>query len=160
VTPILDDDWEPPPRTDPRRWPVVLASALLIAGVAVVTIHAGVWEPAAGKQHAPWYPDDSVKSPWSPIEPARVPGDFHHQAPQPRSLPRPGYLAINSTPWAELSVDGHVVGNTPQLRIRVTAGRHRLVLARDGFATHRTWVTVAPGATVRITDIALQRIAP
>jgi hypothetical protein len=57
-------------------------------------------------------------------------------------------------------VDGHVVGNTPQLRIRVTAGRHRLVLARDGFATHRTWVTVAPGATVRITDIALQRIAP
>jgi hypothetical protein len=72
----------------------------------------------------------------------------------------PGQLSVNSTPWSVLSLDGHVVGNTPQLGIRVTAGRHRLVFARDGFAAETTWVTVAPGATVKITGLVLKRVAP
>jgi hypothetical protein len=59
-----------------------------------------------------------------------------------------------------LSVDGRVVGNTPQLSIRVTAGRHELVFAREGFETQRSWVTVGPSMTVRITNVALKRITP
>ncbi len=70
-----------------------------------------------------------------------------------------GYLSINSTPWAKLWVDGHVVGNTPQVRIRVTSGRHLLVLARNGFQTHSAWVTVPAGGTVRLTDITLAAVA-
>jgi hypothetical protein len=50
------------------------------------------------------------------------------------------------------------VGNTPQLSVRVTPGRHELLLTRDGFESQRTWVTVAPGATVKVTGIALKRV--
>jgi hypothetical protein len=69
-----------------------------------------------------------------------------------------GYLSINSSPWAELAVDGHVVGNTPQVRIRVAPGRHHLVLVREGFRTHSAWVNVSAGGTVRLTDIMLAEI--
>jgi hypothetical protein len=68
---------------------------------------------------------------------------------------RPGYLSINSNPWAELSLDGHVVGNTPQVKIRVTPGRHHVQLVRDGFQTHSAWVNVPAGGTLRLTGITL-----
>ena len=68
----------------------------------------------------------------------------------------PGYLSINSRPWAEVSVDGRVVGNTPQIKIRVTPGRHHLVLAREGFQAHSAWVVVPAGGSVRLTDITLR----
>jgi len=72
--------------------------------------------------------------------------------------PLAGYLSINSSPWARVSVDGRAVGTTPQVRIRVTAGRHHLLLVREGFQTHNTWVIVPAGGTVRLTDITLSKI--
>jgi hypothetical protein len=68
---------------------------------------------------------------------------------------RPGYISINSRPWAELSVDGRVVGNTPQIKILMTPGPHQLLLTREGFQTYRAWVVVPPDGTVRLTDITL-----
>ena len=86
-----------------------------------------------------------------------------HRRPTPRVVARPsppaGYLSINSSPWAELSVDGRVVGTTPQVKIRLTPGRHHLLLARAGFQTHSAWVDVVAGSTVRLTDITLMGIA-
>lgn len=81
-------------------------------------------------------------------------------APVPEVDRSAGYLFINSTPWAELSVDGRTVGNTPQVKIRVRPGQHHLLLVRDGYQPHSAWVDVAAGATVRITDIALKEIGP
>jgi len=52
------------------------------------------------------------------------------------------------------------VGTTPQVKIRVTAGRHLLVLVREGFQTHTAWVTVPAGGTVRLTDITLGKMTP
>lgn len=89
----------------------------------------------------------------APIEPAAAP-------PPSRAASLPGYLVINSTPWAVLSVDGQVVGNTPLLSITVIPGQHELVLTRDGFETYRTVVTVGAGATLRVTDIALKPSSP
>ena len=80
--------------------------------------------------------------------------------PNGRATVVPGYLAVNSTPWAALSVDGRVVGNTPQPRISLPPGRHQLVFARDGFAAETTWVIVAPGATVKLTGIRLTPVEP
>jgi hypothetical protein len=85
------------------------------------------------------------------------------ESPPPPPRPRPrlaGYLSINSSPWAELSIDGHMVGTTPQVRIRVTPGRHHLVLAREGFQTHSAWVDVLAGGTVRLTGITLAAVTP
>jgi hypothetical protein len=72
-----------------------------------------------------------------------------------RSNPPAGYLSINSSPWAQVSVDGRVLGTTPQVKIRLTPGRHHLLLVREGFRTHSAWVNVVSGGTVRLTDITL-----
>ena len=181
---ILDDDWEPPPR--PRRTRVFAIAALVIGCVTFVTIRAYVWAqnqaaPFEGRSSAPaprgmlWYPDDSefglsarsqAALPHAPAAPVAAP--IRPSARPPVSLPPrapvrarpllPGHLSANSTPWSLLSLDGHVVGNTPQLGISVTPGRHRLVFARDGFESHTTWVTVEPGATVKMTGITLRPI--
>jgi PEGA domain len=181
---ILDDDWEPPPR--PRRTRVFVIGALVIACVTFVTIRAYVW---AQNQAAPfetrsaqpprgmlWYPDDSefglsARPQATPSHAAAAPvaSPVRTSARSPASPPvraavrarplLPGQLSVNSTPWSVLSLDGHVVGNTPQLGIRVTPGRHQLVFARDGFESHTTWVTVEPGATMKMTGITLRAIA-
>jgi len=56
-------------------------------------------------------------------------------------------------------VDGRVVGSTPQIRVRVTPGRHHLLLVREGFKTQSAWVDVVAGGTVRITNITLEKDA-
>ncbi|HEV2669790.1 MAG TPA: PEGA domain-containing protein [Gemmatimonadales bacterium] len=113
--------------------------------------------PAPAAPPAPRAPPPSVPRPAASAP--RASRRVQTNAPSPRPTPIPGYLSVNSTPWAELSVDGRVVGNTPQLGIRVTPGQHRLVFAREGFEPHSAWVTVAPGATVKITGIALRPLA-
>jgi len=185
---ILDDDWEPPPR--PRRAPVVAIGALVIACVTFVTIRAYVWAqnqaapPVEGRSASPprgmlWYPDPDDSgfgiparpqaapplAPAAPVPPPARPSARSAVSSPARAAVRarpllPGQLSVNSTPWSVLSLDGHVVGNTPQLGIRVTPGRHQLVFARDGFESHTTWVTVQPGATVKMTGITLRPIAP
>ena len=183
---IVDDVWEPPPRTGPNWRPAVIAAAMLvIAGVTFVTVRAGVFERDSGSAEASrvlWYPDSTEGTGWrsyarspvaAPEAPTRSvrPGPTASTARRPARPsvrataplpppPAPGYIAVNSTPWAELSVDGRVVGNTPQVRVDVSAGRHRLVFARDGFAAETTWVTVPSGATVKVTGIALTRVTP
>ncbi len=154
---ILDDVWEPPPGT--RRRPVLVAACigtvLVVACVAFFKTSARVsqrddqrmWGPIATpyEDHvATAAAADSVRH----IETARP-------APRPR---QPGYLSVNSRPWAELSVDGQVVGNTPQVRVRVIPGRHQLLLARPGFQAHSVWVDVPAGVTVRLTNITLAEI--
>ena len=59
-------------------------------------------------------------------------------------------------PWAELYVDGRLVGNTPVVDLRLPAGQHRLRLERVGFRPHEEVVNLAPGQTLRITGIVLQ----
>src|SRR2546426_1743795 len=90
-------------------------------------------------------PNEILESP--PPRPRPTPHIVERAAPAANR--RAAYLSINSSPWAELSVDGHVVGSTPQVRIRVTPGRHHLLLVREGFRTHSAWVTVPTGGTVR-----------
>ena len=177
---ILDDDWEPPPR--PRRRPVLVAAcmgtALVVAGVAFFKASAGIsrpddernWRPSATRYEAHDSGGGGVPIATVPTavasdsvhraEPARPAPRPRAAAPAPRRLRAPAYLSVNSRPWAELSVDGQVVGNTPQVRVRVVPGRHHLVLARRGFQTHSAWVDVPPGATVRLTNITLTEIAP
>ncbi|MGH7288718.1 MAG: hypothetical protein ACREI8_11940, partial [Myxococcota bacterium] len=45
--------------------------------------------------------------------------------PQPLAAPPPGpRLSVNAAPWAEISLDGHPVGDTPLGELRVTPGAH------------------------------------
>jgi hypothetical protein len=179
---LWDDEWEAPP-SNRRRFRFVAAFmgiALAVTCVALLRNRVQLWYPNDDRV---WVPIASVPSAMPPdtihraervtptgrslddlSEPNDVPASPPpRRRPSPQMAARPnrgaGYLSINSSPWAELSVDGHVVGNTPQVRIRVTPGRHRLLLVRKGFQTHSAWVTVAAGGTVRLTDITLESVA-
>ena len=60
-----------------------------------------------------------------------------------------GTLRINSRPWSTISVDGVVVGNTPQMNIKVSAGSHTITLENPQFGVkQKLSVTVRPGETV------------
>ena len=184
---ILDDDWEAPQQDKPHRLRVVvfaasIGTALIMACVAILRSSQRPWEP--GDERAwvrpapPPYaiaPDTallskrvtppSARPPPPPPEPPKPPPLPPPPPPPPRrptqrAVGLAGYLSINSSPWAELSVDGRVAGSTPQVRVRVTPGRHHLLLVREGFKTHSAWVDVAAGGTVRITNITLEKDAP
>lgn len=180
---VWDDEWQAPPDlTKPRLSVkgVIIAISLLGAGAAVLKSSMAdpkpktAWDPTTTRQTASrtaapstqvlsrpttsrdqlWEPNEGEVTEWS--QPARRPV-AQPRPPAARAAAAPGgFLSVNSTPWAELSVDGRLVGSTPQIRIRVPPGRHRLLLVREGFQPHTAWVDVVAGATVRVTGIALK----
>jgi len=172
---ILDDVWEAPPRNRRRVGLVAVSigTALVVACVAFLKTSARmsqrddqrIWGPIA----TPYEDHGSAAGggPFASVPTAAVDSVRHVETARPAPRPRapaapaprqPGYLSVNSRPWAELSVDGQVVGNTPQVRVRVIPGRHHLLLARPGFQAHSVWVDVPAGVTVRLTNITLAEI--
>jgi len=84
-------------------------------------------------------------------------------APQRRVPPvdvRPGYLSVSARPWALLSVDGRLIGNTPRIKVRLSPGVHQIRLQRAGFKTYEAAVEVKAGETVSITNITLTATSP
>ncbi|MFH2006431.1 MAG: serine/threonine-protein kinase [bacterium] len=68
-----------------------------------------------------------------PVEPRGTGGKF-------------GILRINTIPWTTVYVDGSRKGNTPLLKLKLTAGRHKLVLLNNNFGIRKTfWITIRPG---------------
>ena len=66
-----------------------------------------------------------------------------------------GTLRINSRPWSQVYVDGRLIGNTPQLNIKLSPGRHKVKLVNpDMGMTKRFRVKVQAGkATTKIVDL-------
>ena len=93
-----------------------------------------------------------------PSPPRPVPQRVVQPAPRPALLT--GYVVINSTPWAELYVDGRLIGNTPQLGIRLAAGPHRLRLVQDGYRPLDVGIVVRPNDTLRMTRLVLEEVRP
>lgn len=56
-----------------------------------------------------------------------------------------GTLRINTRPWSQVFVDGRLLGNTPQLGVRLPAGKHTLRLVNPEFNMTKT-ITVDLGA--------------
>ena len=71
-----------------------------------------------------------------------------------------GHLLLNTQPWSEVYLDGIAVGNTPKTDLPVSPGTHHLRFTRDGFRAYETTVVVAPGGSVRLTDIVLSPNSP
>jgi len=171
---LLGDEWE---AGQPNRRRIAVVAAVI--GIALIVSCAVIlrsWEPNDERVLAEFPPPAPAALPAdSGVPTKRVAGTLSHfdqsepndvfeppparRRPTARIVARPsrliGYLSINSSPWAQLSVDGRVVGSTPQVRVRVTPGRHHLLLVREGFQTYSGWVTVPAGGTVRLTDITL-----
>jgi len=71
----------------------------------------------------------------------------------------PARLWVNTQPvWGELLLDNTVVGPVPLQDLRITPGRHRVVIRRDGFMSFDTTFTAVAGQEIRWTKITLKRI--
>ncbi len=164
-----------PPRSPPRgaRRPVLLFEPeappprrrlhRLGVGLAVTVAGGALWLGA----HAGTNDELMLGRPPEPVAavptPAPPPPRAVQPAPQRRAIApqaRAGYLSVNASPWALLSVDGRVIGATPQIRVRVPAGVHRLRLQRAGFKPYEAAVVIKEGETVVIANITLTARTP
>ena len=69
----------------------------------------------------------------------------------PAAPGEPGFLTINTMPWARVFLDGRDTGqNTPVRSLRVPAGRHTIGLRTDDGTVHTVEVSVHAGETERI----------
>jgi serine/threonine protein kinase len=55
-----------------------------------------------------------------------------------------GILSIDVTPWADVSIDGKPIGDTPK-EVRITAGKHKIRLSHPQFGEIHQTVTVHAG---------------
>jgi hypothetical protein len=61
-----------------------------------------------------------------------------------------GMLHLNATPWAEVSIDGTSVGETPLANISVPIGSHRLTFRHPQWGEQTRNIVVAVDSTTRI----------
>ncbi len=153
---LLFDPEEEPPR---RRWNRLAIAAALTLSVGVLWLAARPSQ--AGTNDRVTQGLAAVRPPApTPVIPPRQPST---PPPQRRVTPvdvRPGYLSLSARPWALLSVDGRLIGNTPRIKVRLSPGVHQIRLQRAGFKTYEAAVEVKPGKTVSITNITLTATSP
>ena len=65
-----------------------------------------------------------------------------------------GTLRVNSRPWAQVYVDGRMVGHTPQLGLNVPAGEHQVRLVNPMFAMSKAFRLKVRGGE-RITRVEM-----
>lgn len=71
------------------------------------------------------------------------------EPPVPVGDGRPGVLRINSLPWAQVSIDGELVGTTPQRNIQLSPGRHKVKLVNPDLGMSKGFsIEIAPGQTL------------
>ena len=59
-----------------------------------------------------------------------------------------GLLQLQSMPWSNVEVDGHTVGSTPIVNLKVRAGSHKLTFTNPGCLPATITIHVANGETV------------
>ena len=47
-------------------------------------------------------------------------------------------LRVNSIPWSIVYVDGHAIGNTPQMSVPLASGPHRVDFVNTQFGLRKT----------------------
>jgi hypothetical protein len=104
--------------------------------------------------------DDDNLPPPTKAKPAAPPPKEKPAPPPPAAKPAPavaskpsggaeGFLRLGSKPWTNISVDGKDTGlHTPQTKIKLGAGSHRITLTNPQFNIKETFsVDIKPGET-------------
>lgn len=64
-----------------------------------------------------------------------------------------GYLSVSTIPWSAVHVDGKPRGNTPLVRLQLSAGRHTVLMEnRDQGVRRKKTVTIRAGEHVRLVE--------
>jgi len=72
-------------------------------------------------------------------------------APTPEPVsPATGFLQVGVTPWADVAIDGVIVGQTPMPRVPLSAGAHDVLLSHPDFQPYPRRVTIRAGETFRL----------
>jgi serine/threonine-protein kinase len=61
-----------------------------------------------------------------------------------------GTIALNATPWADVTIDGAKVGQTPIGNLPVTIGNHEVVFRHPDLGEKRQTATVTLTAPTRL----------
>ncbi len=73
-----------------------------------------------------------------------------------RVQPRNGQLSVNAIPWAEVTLDGQRIGETPIANYSVAIGRHEVILRNPQFAEERRTIVVTLKTPYRL-GVTLKR---
>jgi hypothetical protein len=65
----------------------------------------------------------------------------------PPPVPQAAWLRLAVKPWADVTVDGRPLGQTPLGRVELVPGRHEIVLTHPNYRPYRRWITLAAGET-------------
>jgi hypothetical protein len=65
--------------------------------------------------------------------------------------PPPGRLSINASPWAQVSIDGNPVGETPLANVTAPVGEHEVTFRHPQLGERRETVLVRSGGLTRVT---------
>ncbi|HEX5069282.1 MAG TPA: PEGA domain-containing protein [Vicinamibacterales bacterium] len=172
VRPHAPEAAPPPPRRAGRiaLWVLGILSVLALGEAAVLVFMASQRGSAAAVQENPAGPDAPDPTPpagavaTSPASrrtppssdprssdrstPASV-GRSGHAAASSGPIPT-GRISLNATPWAEVTIDGTVVGETPIANLSLPVGPHEIVFRHPEFGVRRQTVIVKPDAVVRV----------
>lgn len=75
-------------------------------------------------------------------------------APRPKSVvkkpatPKSGYVTLNSSPWAKITIDGKPFGSTPIFKKKLSAGRHKVRLVNEEMGVNVTRTITVEGGRV------------
>lgn len=69
-----------------------------------------------------------------------------------KTVPKGGFLLVNSTPWTRLIIDGRETGlTTPQKRIALKAGKHAVRMVNAKYKIDRTfYITIRAGKAAKL----------
>jgi len=102
----------------------------------------------------------AAESPRGPARPAAKPKHALVQRAPPKAKEKvaptgSGLLRINARPWATVTLDGKLLGNTPLIDVTVSAGTHTIRLENPQFGLSKTLkVRINPNETVtKVVDL-------
>jgi serine/threonine-protein kinase len=95
--------------------------------------------PAAAPSTAPPSPRETTVVPTLPAPPPATPAPTIQ-----------GWLLVLPKPWAEVMVDGKVVGTTPMQKFPLSPGSHSVVLTTPGYKAFTQNVEIRPGETTTL----------
>lgn len=73
--------------------------------------------------------------------------------------PPNGRLNINAVPWAQVSIDGREVGETPLANVSISTGQHEIVFRHPQFGERKEVTLVKAGAMTRL-SVTMSRPTP
>ena len=137
-----------------------VAPVQAVAPAAAPVADPGVARPAPPKRRTPRKRKRRVAPPPDdePVDVAPPPPPPPPRQPMATGGGGMGTLRINTRPWSNVFVDGSLVGNTPQMGLKLSSGRHTITLINDDFGIRKTIkVSIKSGEVVtRVLNLSPQ----